>query len=339
MPVQTTTRAFILKDFGLENLITESRDLPPLGEYGVQVRMKAASLNFRDLMVAKGQYSRNLKLPLVPLSDGSGEVVAVGNSVTRFKRGDRVVTSFMQKWLSGMLDKNAAKSALGAAIDGVLQDESVFHEDGLVHVPAHLSFEEAATLPCAALTAWNALMETGKIVPGQKVLTLGTGGVSIFALQFAKVAGAQVIVTSSSDEKLQRAKKLGADLCINYSSTPDWDKAVLQAFPDGVDHVVELGGAGTLPKSIKAVRLGGHLSLIGRLTDGQFDPTQLLMKGARLQGIFVGSREMFERMNAAISAHKIQPVIHERFPVEKIKEALQAMESGSHFGKIVLTFQ
>lgn len=338
MPVPTTTRAFILRDFGLEHIGTENRALPELGEHGVLISMKAASLNFRDLMVAKGLYSRNLKLPLVPLSDGAGEVIEIGASVTRVKRGDRVTPIFMQRWLSGMLDKEAARSALGAAIDGVLQDEAVFHEDGLVKIPEHLSYEEAATLPCAAVTAWNALMESGKILPGAKVLTLGTGGVSIFALQFAKSAGAQVIITSSSDAKLERAEKLGADIGINYGTTPDWDKAVLKAFPDGVDHVIELGGAGTLTKSLKALRLGGHISLIGKLTDGQFDPTQLLMKGARLQGIFVGARDMFERMNVAISAHKLRPVIHQQYPVDEIQEALKAMETGSHFGKIVLGF-
>ncbi|MBY0548651.1 MAG: NAD(P)-dependent alcohol dehydrogenase [Candidatus Obscuribacterales bacterium] len=338
MPVQTTTRAFILRDFGLEHLVTENRALPELGEHGVLLSMKAVSLNFRDLMVAKGLYSRNLKLPLVPLSDGAGEVIEVGSSVSRVKRGDRVTPIFMQRWLSGMLDKDAAKSALGAAIDGVLQNEAVFHEDGLVKIPEHLSFEEAATLPCAAVTAWNALMESGKILPGARVLTLGTGGVSIFALQFAKAAGAEVIITSSSDAKLERAKKLGAVMGINYGQTPDWEKSVLKAFPDGVDHVIELGGAGTLTRSLKAVRLGGHISLIGRLTDGQFDPTLLLMKGARLQGVFVGARDMFERMNAAISAHKLRPVIDQQYSVDEIQEALKAMEAGSHFGKIVLRF-
>lgn len=341
MPLQTSTRAFQLTDFAVDKILpteVSCGELAAQGATDVLVRMKAASLNFRDLLIAKGLYSRNLKLPLVPLSDGAGEVIAVGSAVTRFKPGDRVTPCFMQRWISGALSKDAVKSALGGAVNGVLQNEALFGEEGLVAIPEHLSYEEASTLPCAALTAWNALFESCTLTPGQSVLTLGTGGVSIFALQLAKAAGARVVITSSSDEKLERAKQLGADTVINYKTTPDWEKFVLSAHPDGVDHVIELGGAGTLPRSLKAVKLGGHLSLIGRLTDGQFDPTQLLMKGARLQGIFVGSREMFEHMNAAISLHKIKPVIDKVYPVDQVGEALQVLESGSHFGKIVLRF-
>ncbi len=338
MPLQTKTRAFQLTDFALDKIVPADREVQPPDKHEVLVRMKAASLNFRDLLIAKGLYSRNLKLPLVPLSDGAGEVVEVGSNVTRFKKGDRVTPIFMQKWIGGQLHKEAGRSALGGAIDGVLQNEALFHEEGLVRIPEHLSYEEAATLPCAALTAWNALFESGLVKPGNTVLTLGTGGVSIFALQFAKAAGARVIITSSSDEKLQRARELGAHIGINYRTTPDWEKLVLKAQPDGVEHVIEVGGAGTLPRSVKALRPGGQISMIGRLTDGQFDPTSLLMKGARLQGIFVGSREMFEHMNHAIELHQIKPVIDQVFPVDQIKEALEALESGSHFGKIVLKF-
>lgn len=338
MPAQTTTRAFELTDYGLENIIQKDRQLPALDSHDVLVKMRAVSLNYRDYLMAKGLYSRNLKLPLVPLSDGAGEVIDIGSSVTRFKRADRVTPIFMQRWIAGRLNKEAAGSGLGGFIDGVLQNEIVFNERGLVTIPEHLSFEEAATLPCAALTAWNALFEHGSVSPGNTVLTLGTGGVSIFALQLAKAAGAQVVLTSSSDEKLAHAKKLGADILINYGKHSDWDKIVLQHLPDGVDHIVEVGGSGTLDRSLKAVKLGGHISLIGRLTEGQFDTTRLLMKSARLQGIFVGSREMFERMNKAIELKKITPVIDRAFKVEQIREALHYLESGSHFGKIVLRF-
>lgn len=338
MPTQTTTRAFELTDYSLEKIAPRDRQLHELGTHDVLLNMKAVSLNFRDFLIAKGLYSRNLKLPLVPLSDGAGEVMEVGSAVTRFKRGDRVTPIFMQKWIAGQLDAHAGKSALGGAIDGVLQNEAIFDESGLVRIPDHLTYEEAATLPCAAVTAWNAMFEAGDIRPGSRVLALGTGGVSIFAMQFAKAAGALVAITSSSDEKLERAKQLGADVCINYKTHPDWDKELLKHFPEGVDHVIEVGGAGTLDRSVKAVKPGGHISMIGRLTDGAFDPTKLLMKGIRLQGIFVGSREMFERMNAAIDANKVSPIIDKGFKVEEITDALKTMESGSHFGKIVLAF-
>lgn len=338
MPVQTKTRVFELREFGLDKIASTDRQLAPVGPEQVLVRMKAVSLNYRDYLVASGLYSRNLKLPLVPISDGAGEVIEVGERVTRVKRGDRVTPIFMQRWIGGRLTNDSAQSALGGAIDGVAQNEAVFHQDGLVKIPEHLSFEEAATLPCAALTAWNALFEAGDVSPGDTVLTLGTGGVSIFALQFAKAAGATVVITSSSDDKLTRAKKLGADVGINYRTSVDWEKPVLQLFPEGVDHVIELGGAGTLDKSVKAVRPGGHISLIGRLTDGGFDPTRLLMKGARLQGIFVGSREMFERMNKAIAVNKITPVIDRTYKIEKLAEAIEELSKGGHFGKVVLTF-
>jgi NADPH:quinone reductase-like Zn-dependent oxidoreductase len=339
MAVQTTTRAFELTDYGIDKIVEGKRQVPNVGPTDVLVSMKACSLNYRDFLMAKGLYSRNLKLPLVLLSDGAGEVIEVGSAVTKFKRGDRVAPIFMQKWTAGELTADAAKSALGGAIDGVLQNEAIFHEHGLVHIPSHLSYEEAATLPCAAVTAWNGMFEQGQVGPHSSVLALGTGGVSIFALQLAKAAGAVVAITSSSDEKLERAKKLGADILVNYSKNADWEKEVMKALPEGVDHVIEVGGAGTLDRSIKAVKLGGHISLIGLLApQGQFDATKLLMKHVRLQGIFVGSREMFERMNKAIEHHKIKPVIDKTFKVEQITEALETMASGSHFGKIVLRF-
>lgn len=338
MPTQTTTRTFELSDYALDKIQESKRELKELGTNDVLIAMKAVSLNYRDYLIAKGLYSRNLKLPLVPLSDGAGEVIEVGSAVRKFKRGDRVTPIFMQKWIAGQLSSEGGKSALGGAIDGVLQNEIVLNEEGLVRIPQHLSFEEAATLPCAAVTAWNALFEQGNLQAGNSLLTLGTGGVSIFALQLAHASGAQVVITSSSEEKLERAKKLGADVCVNYKTNPNWDAEVLKACPQGVDHVIEVGGAGTLDRSLKAICPGGHISMIGRLTDGAFDPTKLLMKGVRLQGIFVGSREMFERMNRAIEQNKITPVIDKTFKVEEISEALRTLESGSHFGKIVLKF-
>lgn len=338
MPTQTSTRAFELTDYDLDKITPKDRQLQAVGSHDVLVKMKAVSLNYRDFLIAKGLYSRNLNLPLVPLSDGAGEVIEVGSAVSRFKVGDKVAPIFMQKWIAGQIDGGCGKSALGGAIDGVLRNEAIFSENGLVKIPQHLTYEEAATLPCAAVTAWNALFENGDIKPGSKVLTLGTGGVSIFAMQFAKAAGALVAITSSSEEKLERAKNLGADLCVNYKKNPDWAKEVLKNFPEGVDHVIEVGGAGTLDGSVKAVKPGGHISMIGRLTDGAFDPTKLLMKSVRLQGIFVGSREMFENMNHAIDANKISPIIDKGYKVEEITDALRTMESGSHFGKIVLAF-
>ncbi|HEY9791612.1 MAG TPA: NAD(P)-dependent alcohol dehydrogenase [Candidatus Obscuribacterales bacterium] len=337
MPVKTTTRAFVLSAF--DKIEEREQKIPALGAHDVLVEMKAASLNYRDVLVCKGLYSRNLNLPLVVLSDGAGSVVETGAAVTRVKKGDRVMPAFFQTWISGEPHADKFKGALGAGIDGVLRNEAVFNEDGLLLVPDHLSFEEAATLPCAALTAWNALFEYGDVQPGTSVLTLGTGGVSIFALQLAKAAGARVVISSSSDEKLKRAKELGADVTINYKQTPEWDKAVLGDFPQGVDHVIEVGGSGTLDRSVKSAKAGGHISLIGVLAakeGGQFDPTRLLMKGARLQGIFVGSREMFERMNRALVANRLRPVIDRTFKAEQISEALEYMASGSHFGKIVV---
>lgn len=339
MPVNTMTRAYQIKAFGLDQIEETAVELPQLGPNDVLLRMHACSLNYRDYMVAKGIYNPKQKLPLVPLSDGAAEVVETGSAVTQFKTGDRVTPIFMQRWIAGELQADAAKSALGAALPGVLQRELVFNENGLLKIPEHLSYEEAATLPCAALTAWNALFEHGKLLPGQTVLTLGTGGVSIFALQFAKAAGAKVVITSSSNEKLERAKKLGADLTINYKEHENWDSAVLKELPEGVDHVIELGGAGTLDRSIRSVKPGGHVSLIGVLASGQFDPRPLLMKSVTLQGIFVGSREMFQHMNKAISTHKINPVIDHSFKASEIRDALEHMAAGNHFGKIVLRFE
>jgi NADPH:quinone reductase-like Zn-dependent oxidoreductase len=323
---------------GLDALKREDLPDPEPGHGQVAVRVKAVSLNYRDLMVIKGVYSRNLPLPLIPLSDGAGEVAAVGPGVTRFKPGDRVAGCFFSDWAAGPINESASRSARGGAVDGMLAELVVLPEGGIVRVPDHLTDEEAATLPCAALTAWHGLIESGGLKAGETVLIQGTGGVSLFALQFARIAGARVIATSSSDAKLARVRELGASDGINYKTTPDWDVATRNLTEGkGVDHIVEVGGAGTLPRSFKAVKLGGQISLIGVLTGGgEVDPRPLLMKNIRLQGIYVGSRAMFEAMNRAISLHKLRPVIDRVFPFEQAAEAYRHLESGAHFGKVVI---
>jgi NADPH:quinone reductase-like Zn-dependent oxidoreductase len=330
-------RAWSYQDaFGVENLRIVKLPEPTPGPGEAVVAVRACSLNFRDLTVARGGYGRAVRTPLVPLSDGAGEVVATGPGVTRVSTGDRVAGIFMQKWISGPVDDEKAGSAMGGAINGMLAERVCLNAEGLTRFPEHLSFEEAATLSCAAVTAWNALFRSGGLRPGESVLVQGTGGVSIFALQFAKMAGARVIATSSSDAKLERLKLMGADHLINYKATPEWDKAVRELTGGvGADHIVEVGGAGTLPHSIRAIRRGGHIALIGVLTGGgEIDPRPILMKAIRLQGIYVGSREMFEEMDRAIVQSGLRPVIDRVFGFEEIAAAMKHMESGAHFGKV-----
>jgi NADPH:quinone reductase-like Zn-dependent oxidoreductase len=332
-------KAWEIRSFGIDNLALADRPDPSPGPYQIVVRMKAWSLNYRDLLVVTGQYNPRMKLPLVPLSDGAGEVVAAGPGVSRVKVGDRVANLFMQRWLAGELTDDAAKSSLGGGNDGVLAEQVVLHEDGVTLFPAHLSYEEAATLPCAALTAWHALVSEGNIKAGDTVLVQGTGGVSLFALQFARLHGARVLITSSSDDKLKRAADLGASAGTNYKTSPDWDKwALAQTEGRGVDHVVEVGGAGTLSKSLKAVKAGGRVSLIGILSGGSGDVAlfPVLMKNVCVQGIFVGSREMFEAMNRAIAASKMKPVIDRVFSFGEAREALKHLQGASHFGKVCI---
>lgn len=331
-------KAFQLGSFSVEDIkATEKTIKRPHGTQ-VLVRIKAASLNYRDILVAKGYYNKGLPLPLVPLSDGAGEVVEIGGSVTRVKVGDRVSPNFMTDWISGEVDSQIAKTALGGFVDGMLQEYRLLDQDCLTHIPDHLSYEEAATLPCAAVTAWHGLVFNGNVKAGDTVLVMGTGGVSIFALQFARMAGATVIATSSSEQKLARLKEMGATHTINYKENPKWDEAVLEYTGGrGVDHVVEIGGAGTLDRSLNAVRMGGHVSLIGVLAAGQVNTIPILMKGIRLHGVFVGSRSMYDDMNRALTAHKLKPVIDKVFKADEIVAALQYMESGKHFGKIVLS--
>lgn len=325
---------------GLDALTLTERSQPQPNAGQVLVQMHAASLNYRDLLVTKGLYGAKQFKPIIPLSDGVGEVVAVGEGVKRVQVGDRVAGIFMQKFLSGELTQDLSNSALGGAIDGVLASYVVFDEQGVVKVPEHLSNEEAATLPCAAVTAWNALVVEGQLKAGDTVLLQGTGGVSLFALQFAKIFGARVILISSSDEKLQKAQQLGVDIGINYKDVPDWEEKVW-ALTDkkGVDLVVEVGGAGTLSKSLRAVRYGGRIALIGVLTGtvGDVSTVSILHKHVRVQGIYVGSRDMFEAMNRAIAQHKLRPVVDRIFSFTEAKEALTYLESAAHFGKIVIS--
>ncbi len=332
-------KAYQIEAFGFDNVKLADIAEPQPGPGEVLLEMRAWSLNFRDLMVAKGQYNPRLKLPAVPLSDGVGHVVALGPGATKWKIGDRVAGCFMPKWTCGELDDEKARSALGGGGPaGMLAEKVAIREAGLVAAPEHLSDEQAATLPCAAVTAWQALVPAGHVQAGDTVLVQGTGGVSIFALQFARLHGARVIATSSSDEKLAKAIELGASDGINYKTTPDWDKKVLELTGGrGVDFVVEVGGAGTLPLSMKSVRAGGQISLIGVLTGGgQVNPMPILMRGIRVQGIFVGSREMFEAMNRAISQSKLVPVVDRAFPFSEALDAFRYMESGAHLGKVVI---
>jgi NADPH:quinone reductase-like Zn-dependent oxidoreductase len=323
--------------FGLENLALVERPTPTPGPGDVLIRVKAASLNYRDLLIARGQYNPRLKFPRILGSDAAGVVEAVGPGVTRFKPEDRVIGCFMPNWIEGHITEAAVKSTLGSDRDGVFAEYFVLGEQAVVYAPDRLSFEEAATLPCAAVTAWNALLGGG-CGPGKTVLVLGTGGVSIFALQFARALGARVLVTSSHDDKLKRARALGADAGVNYRTTPDWEKWVReQTGGEGADIVIEVGGAGTLERSIKATRYGGHIALIGVLAGGAaFNPMPVLMKAVRIQGVFVGSRAMFEDMDRLIVGDGIHPVIDRVFPFEQAVEALHHQESGAHFGKVVL---
>jgi NADPH:quinone reductase-like Zn-dependent oxidoreductase len=305
----------------------------------VLVRVRATSLNYRDMAVVSGIYPGQ-KLPVIPLSDGAGEVVAIGEGVDRVKVGDRVAGIFFQDWIAGQLTRDKIKSAMGGAIDGMLAEYVVLDREGVVLLPDHLSYEEGASLPCAAVTAWQALVHRGKLMAGETILLLGTGGVSIFALQFAKILGAKVIITSSSDDKLARAKQLGADETINYKTFPNWEEKVYELTQkQGVDLVVEVGGAGTLEKSLRSASVGGRISLIGVLGGaGDVNHTQILMKSIDVQGIYVGSREMFEAMNRAISLHQIKPIIDRVFPFDATPEAYRYLKSGSHFGKVVIEF-
>jgi NADPH:quinone reductase-like Zn-dependent oxidoreductase len=327
-------------DWSFDHLQLGTRADPKPGPGEVLLRMKSASLNYRDLVVPNrgyGAFTGNL--PLIPLSDGVGEVIEVGSGVTRVRVGDRVCPCFHQSWIGGTPDLERLTRTLGGPVDGTMAELMCLPADGVVKVPAHLTDEQAAALPCAALTAWSALVTYESLAPGARVLVQGTGGVALFAVQFAKLAGCHVTILSSSDEKLARAKALGADLGINYTTTPEWSKATREATSGrGFDHIVELGGEKTLPQSLRAIRAGGTISMIGVLSGSALSaPLGLVVtRQVRLQGITVGSRDGFEAMMRAIEQHRIVPVVDRVFAFEQLKEALEHLKRGAHFGKICI---
>lgn len=324
---------------GTYRLTIEQAALPKPAEREVLVRVRAASINRRDVYLLKGQYPMPPRPALVPLSDGAGEVVSVGPGVTRFKTGDRVAAIFFQRWLNGRPDADIASSALGGQLDGMLSECVCLSQEGLVRIPEGYSYEEASTLPCAAVTAWNGLVTRGRMQVGDNVLLLGTGGVSIFGLQLAAAAGAHTVVTSSSDEKLVRAMKIGATTTINYAKTPTWSDAVRAATGGvGAHQVLEVGGTGTLPQSVASLAPGGHIALIGGLSGfgGDIPARALMHSNATVSGIYVGSRANFEAMNAFIERHKIRPVIDRVYELDDALAAYQRVEAGQHLGKVVI---
>jgi NADPH:quinone reductase-like Zn-dependent oxidoreductase len=322
---------------GIDSLNLADIDIGDPGPREVRFRVKSSSINRRDYNTVRAPGERNTPLPRIPNSDAAGEVLAVGEDVTEFKPGDRVGSCFFKRWQSGRMRAPVMASALGGAEEGMLSEEAILPEAALVSLPKHLTWEEGGTLTVAGVTAWNALVVQGRLKAGDTVLVMGTGGVSIFALQFSKMMGARVIITSKSEEKLSRARDMGADETINYFETPDWDSAVLDLTDgEGVDQVVEVGGPGTLQKSIVATGYGGHIGMIGSLKLGDVNVHPLLRKSIRLSGIFAGSREMFKDMNAAISANTMHPVVDQVFGFESARLAFHALGSDQHFGKIVI---
>jgi len=324
---------------GIDALAIVERPVPKPLYRQVLVRVAACSLNFRDLSIVRGRYHMQARDNVIPLSDGAGEVVETGPGVLRVKAGDKVAGAFFQRWPGGERSAQTAASALGGQIDGMLAEYAVLEEDGVVKLPEHLSLEEAATLPCAGVTAWGAIVHHGKLIAGESVLLQGTGGVSIFGLQLARMMGITAVITSSSDAKLERAKELGAACGINYKTTPEWDKAA-RAFTGGrgVDQVLEVGGAGTLIRSFGAIRVGGKISIIGGLSGGatEFNAGLIFTRQANVQAIAVGSMQMFEAMNTAIAANGMKPVIDSVFGFDEARAAFRHMEAGAHFGKIVI---
>ncbi len=327
-------------DWSIDNLTLTERPMPKPNPGQVLLQMKAASLNYRDLLVPQRGYGALTgTLPLIPISDGVGEVIAIGEGVRRVVVGDRVCPVMIQSWISGPPTMERLSSTLGGPRDGVMTGYMVLNEQGVVKTPEHLSNEEAATLPCAALTAWSAIVTDGQVKAGDRVLVQGTGGVSLFALQFAKLHGAHVIVTSSSDEKLQRAINLGADEGINYLSTPEWGKEVKRMTDaEGVDLIIEVGGQKTLPQSLRAIRAGGTICLIGVLSGLNMDVSLglIVTRKVRLQGITVGNRDGMEAMMRAISQHSLKPVIDRTFAFEKLRDALDYLAHSVHFGKVCI---
>ena len=325
-------------DFGLDNLEQGERPEPQPGPGQVLIEMRVAALNYRDLVAVEGGDGRTVTTPLVAGSDGVGTVAAVGDGVTRVKVGERVAPTFLQGWISGdATAENLGPTMLGGPLDGTLSEFMLVGEQGVVTAPDYLADEEVACLPCAALTAWSALVTQGCVGPHSSVLVQGTGGVALFALQFAKMLGAEVIVISSSDEKLERARAMGADHTINYRANPDWHKAA-QEITGGKGHVLELGGSETLARSLKAVRTGGHISLIGVLSgpEAELNLPLVVTRNVRLQGITVGSREGFETMLRAMTRHGTRPIVDTVFPFDEAPAAFRHLKSGGHFGKVCI---
>ena len=334
-------RKYVLKagEKGTDALNIEEMTLPELGAHDVCVRMHSVSINYRDLIIADTGVGQDL----IPISDGAGVVEAAGEAVAHLKKGDRVVGLFFPFWQCGPIDAcKFATARGGASTDGMLAHYVYGREDGFIKFPDHLSFDEAATIPCAGLTAWNALVVQGKLIPGETVVIMGTGGVALFALQLAKNIGARAILLSSSDEKLEKGKAMGAGVLINYKKHPDWEKLVLEKTAGtGADLVLELGGGGTLARSIDAVKMNGRISLVGVLTgfEGQINPLPIMRKSLTVNGIYVGSREMQKQFHDAMDVNKIRPVIDRVFQFDQAKEAYSYMKSGRHFGNIVIQLE
>jgi NADPH:quinone reductase-like Zn-dependent oxidoreductase len=324
---------------GIEGIVLRTHDRPVPGPHQILVHVRAASLNFRELSILRGYYPLPIKPDVILASDGAGEVVAVGENVTRAKVGDRIAAAIFPHWIDGPFGLEYS-AQLGGSLDGMLTEYALLAEDAAVHIPDHLSFEEAATLPCAAVTAWNALCGSVPLLPGQTVLTLGSGGVSLFALQLAKLFGARVIATTSSADKAERLKALGADEVINYTTAPDWHVAVRALTGGrGADVVVEVGGAGTLERSLKATAAEGQISVVGSLSKGTstIDVGVISATVVKMHRIAVGSRAQFNSMNRAVAMHRLRPVIDRVFPFREAVEAFRYYEAGSYFGKIVIS--
>jgi len=330
----------IVATTGIDGLRVTERPTPRVGPRHVLVRVRAASLNYRDAMILAGSYARGVSLPRIPLSDGAGEVVEVGAEVTRVKPGDRVCGTFFQRWITGPVFPEIQDTALGGTAEGVLTEFALLEAEGVVPFPDHLSFAEAATLPCAGLTAWHGLFEAGNLRAGDTALFLGTGGVSVLGLQFARAAGARAIITSSSDEKLDRAKKLGASDTLNYAKNPNWAASVRELTGGrGVDGVLDVAGGESTKGALEALRHGGHLAIIGGRSGpgGELDRRFILQKGLRVSGINVGSRAMFEAMNRAIAVSRLKPVVDRTYDISESIAAYRDFLTGKHFGKIVIT--
>ena len=326
---------------GIDGLNLEDERPGPLGPRQVRVRNRATTLNFRDLAVLKGGYPVSTQGPMVPCSDGAGDVVETGGEVTRFRTGDRVVTSFFPGWTEGRVSPARVAGALGGGGTGTLAEEIVVDQDALARIPDSLNYNEAAALTCAGVTAWHALFVTGALPPGGTVLLLGTGGVSVWGLQLAKAAGARVIITSSSDAKLDRARALGADGTINYRSVEKWSAEVRKLTGgEGADLVLEVGGEKTFAESLASTRMGGTIAVIGGVSGfgGAMAPRQLIMGGTRVQGIYVGSRQMLEDLARFVEVAKIRPVIDRVFATGEARDAFGWFAGGNHFGKVAITF-